>query len=202
MRTKKVNPGLGIVLIIMITGCIVFFYSTKRLPRSQNAISENNHLSGSSIMQFLSDQPLRFIADRGQTGTQAAFHVQGAGHTVLFYRDRINLRRIESKKEKNEIVLKFKGANHAPAVEGAGELPGVAHFFKGSDPHNWQTGVPTFESVLYRELYPGIDMAYIGDDGILESEFYVSPGSNHHQIQLDYQGIISKRIREDGALVL
>ncbi|MFV1981122.1 MAG: hypothetical protein ACC655_08215, partial [Rhodothermia bacterium] len=78
--------------------------------------------------------------------------------------------------ERNELVLEFEGANPAPAIEGADRLPGVAHFFQGSNPDSWRRDVPTYGAVIYRDLYPGIDMAYIGDEGTLESEFYLSPG--------------------------
>ena len=145
---------------------------------------------------------LRFIPNEGQAGLEAEYHVQAAGHTVLFDEEKVVLRREESIDKKNEIVLEFKGANKNPIIEGNEKLPGVANFYKGSEPTKWQTNLPTYSTIIYEELYPGIDMAYIGEDGKLESEFYVSPGADHNQIKLNYKGIISKRIRGDGALLL
>lgn len=149
-----------------------------------------------------SGRPLRFIANEGQAGARARFHVQGAGHTVLFHENKIVLRRTGRQTARNEIVLQFLGANQSPAVEGVEQLPGVAHFYKGRNPDEWHIDVPTYKSVVYEKLYPGIDMAWIGDDGLLESEFYISPGADYHQIRLDYEGIESKTIRDDGALVI
>ncbi len=65
--------------------------------------------------------------------------MQGAGHTVLFHPDKIELRRSESESEQNEIVIRFEGANKDPEVLGEVKLPGVAHFTKIPD---LKTGVP------------------------------------------------------------
>lgn len=45
----------------------------------------------SKLTSMLADQPLRFIANQGQACPDAKFHVQGAGHTVLFHPDKIEL---------------------------------------------------------------------------------------------------------------
>ncbi|MBN4056976.1 T9SS type A sorting domain-containing protein [bacterium AH-315-J21] len=160
----------------------------------------NNAESTSTI--FATSPQLRFIENQGQAGPNAKYHVQGAGHTVLFHSNKITLRRDVSPTLGNEIVLRFDGANESPKVDGVEKLAGVAHFYKGQSPDQWHTNVPTYKSVMYTELYPGIDMAYIGASGDIESEFYLAPGVDYHQIHLNYQGVQSRTIRNDGALVL
>jgi len=159
-------------------------------------------INTAAAQNLLSNMPLRFITNKGQAGAEAKYHVQGAGHTVLFHESKVVFRRAESEDTKNEIVLEFEGASQNTVVEGVEKLTGVAHFYNGNDPNKWQTNVPTYGSVMYKELYPGIDMAYIGNEGKLESEFYVSPGADYNQIKLNYRGIKSKRIRDDGALII
>ena len=41
-----------------------------------------------------------------------------------------------------------------------GELPagGEVNYFRGSDASKWQTGLSRFTQVVYRELWPGIDL--------------------------------------------
>ncbi len=197
-RIKTFTIYSSIVAILLIISGLLFLQNTgtnnnPNLTR-KTAVKEKANL--------FSNQTLRFIENRGQAGVDAKFHVQGAGHTVFFEEDKIVLRRNESEEAKNEVILQFEGANQNPVIEGREKLSGVAHFYKGSNPAKWQTNVATYSSVFYKQLYPGIDMGYIGDDGKLESEFYVSPGADYNQIKLNYQGIKSKEIREDGALVL
>lgn len=189
--------SIVVILALFMLGSLVYQQS-----QTGRHVVKNGEIAALSSLSALSGQPLRFVANEGQAGSHAKFHVQGAGHTVLFYEDKVVLRRNESETVNNEIVLQFVGANQSPAVEGIGILPGVAHFYKGRNPDQWHIDVPTYKSVVYEELYPGIDMAYIGDEGQLESEFYVSPGVDYHQIRLNYQGIRSTVIRDDGALVI
>jgi Ca2+-binding RTX toxin-like protein len=205
MKKNKINPGpvaLLAMTIASLTACFLIFDWPEQHQKTQENKTGPGNIHKSALIHSLSGQSLRFIANRGQIGSEALFHVQAAGHTVLLWEDKITLRRIESSGKWNEITVQFYGANRTPEITGAGKLPGVAHFFRGSDPENWQTNVPTYSSVFYRELYPGINMAYIGDDGILESEFYVSPGADYHHIRLNYNGITSKHISEDGNIVL
>ncbi len=155
-----------------------------------------------ALSDRLINQDLRFVTNRGQAGLDALFHVQAAGHTVLFFENQITLRRTEAELGNNEVILQFEGSNIAPLVEGKGMLPGVEHYYTGSDPDNWHTDVPTFSSVRYNELYSGIDLAYLGNDGALESTFYLEPGANVRLIRLNYQNVRSTTIRSDGALVV
>ncbi|MBN4072345.1 SBBP repeat-containing protein, partial [bacterium AH-315-F03] len=202
--SKSVWGIFSLLSFSVIGGLILQNYDTNFSERgiSETDISETDATFESPKQIFSSQLSLRFVENRGQAGAGAKYHVQGASHTVLFHENKIVLKRDESQTAKNEIILRFAGANQSPSVFGVDKLAGVAHFYKGENPDKWRTNVPTYSAVKYSELYPGIDMAYIGDDGTLESEFYVSPGANYHQIKLDYQGIKSKKIREDGSLVI
>ncbi len=154
------------------------------------------------LLDRVANQGLRFVTNQGQAGPDALFHVQAAGHTVLFFENQISLRRTEAEIGNNEVILQFEGSKIAARVEGKGMLPGVEHYYKGSDPDKWHTDVPTFNSVRYTELYSGIDLAYLGDEGALESVFYLSPGADVRLIRLNYQNVRSTTIRSDGALII
>jgi len=202
MKNKYLTKGVIISGLCLLIGVIVLNEVLNNQSKEITVTYEFNKDVGASLAEMYSSKQLRFISNQGQAGTDANFHVQGADHTVLFDESKITLRRIESATKKNEIILRFAGADQNPSILGQKKLKSVAHFYKGNDPALWQTNVPTYGSVLYKDLYPGIDMAYIGDNGILESEFYVSPGADYNQIKLNYQGVISKRIEEDGSLML
>ena len=53
---------------------------------------------------------------------------------------------------------------------------------------DWHAGVPTFKSILYRGLWPGIDLRFDGTAGKLEYSFVVHPGANPAAIKLAYRG--------------
>ena len=74
------------------------------------------------------------------------------------------------------------------APEGEGALPGRASAFVGRDPSRWVRGAPRFESVLYRNLWPGIDLRVYGAYGAasgVEFDAIVHPGGRPERIAFD-----------------
>ena len=76
---------------------------------------------------------------------------------------------------KSIVRLSFDGATPHPTLIGIDQQPGNVNFFLGNDPTKWQNGLPSYEAVAYRNLYPGIDLVYHGNQGKLKSEFIVAP---------------------------
>src|SRR6202023_607403 len=98
--------------------------------------------------------------------------------------------------------LALVGSNpDAPAVNGD-ELPGRVNYFLGNDPAQWRTNVPTYSSVTYQTVYPGVDLVYRGNAGHLESDFRVAPGADPNAITLSIDGADSVSVDGGGDLVL
>ena len=101
-----------------------------------------------------------------------------------------------------QVRIRFVAADPGVTLTGADPLPAKASFFNGSNPENWRPGLPTYRKVLYRGLYPGIDMTYGGDGARIKSEFLVAPGGNPAQIRIEYEDAQSVSIAENGDLVV
>ncbi|HXY26522.1 MAG TPA: MBG domain-containing protein [Candidatus Acidoferrum sp.] len=86
------------------------------------------------------------------------------------------------------LSMRVVGANPNAEIVGAEELPGKSNYFIGKDSKNWHTDVPTFAKVRYREVYPGVDLVYYGNQGQLEYDFVVAPGANPRKIRLEVTG--------------
>ncbi|MDY0166923.1 MAG: SBBP repeat-containing protein, partial [Thermoguttaceae bacterium] len=99
-----------------------------------------------------------------------------------------------------EFSVSYVGADSVAPV-GREPSDTVFHYHVG-DEANWRSAVPTFESVVYRELYGGIDLAVWGQRSQLKYEFYVGPGADWRQIQIRYDGIVGLSIAEDGSLIV
>jgi uncharacterized repeat protein (TIGR01451 family) len=106
-----------------------------------------------------------------------------------------SLTRVES------LQMKLAGANPNPNVTGADLLPGKSNYFLGNDPSKWRQGVPQFARVRYENIYPGINLVFYGNQGRLEYDFQVEPGSDPAQAQLEFNGA-KKLALKDGALVI
>ena len=62
--------------------------------------------------------------------------------------------------------------------------------------------IPQYGRIQYREVYPGIDLAFYGNQNQLEYDFEVSPGSDAHQIELNFKGATNVSVASNGDLVL
>lgn len=98
--------------------------------------------------------------------------------------------------------MKLEGANPTPAVEGKEQLPGIVNYFIGNDPAKWRTNIPTYAKVQYQDAYPGIDLAYYGNQGKLEYDFIVAPGADPNQIRLAFEGASVMHLADSGDLLL
>ena len=96
------------------------------------------------------------------------------------------------------VQLDFVGAN-AVAPRGEDRTPAVVSYFKGADSRS-QAGLPTYGSVVYPDLWPGIDLVYTGTAGHLKYTFLVKPGADPDQIKLAYRGATAVALTDAGQL--
>lgn len=80
------------------------------------------------------------------------------------------------------------------APEGSGEAGHVSHYLLGRDPSGWVTDVPSHPSVVYRDLWDGVDLRYLFEDGMLKYEFTVAPGVDPGVVTMAYEGADSLEV--------
>jgi hypothetical protein len=153
--------------------------------------------------------PLSFIANAGQTDPNVKFQVKGAGHSIFFTPNEISFVAFQQPNEPgnqatNSSIVRssLANSNPNPTISGLQQLPGVANFLLGEDSSQWHTNVPTFNGVVYQNVYQGIDRVFKGTEGQLKSEFLVAPLADPSQIRMNYSGVSDIRLRDDGALIL
>lgn len=109
---------------------------------------------------------------------------------------------LNQKTEPTVIQINLVGADENPATAGEDPQPGKVNYFIGNDPKKWQTNVPTYKQVRYKNLYPGIDLVYYGNQSRVEHDFVISPGADPNQIQLDVKGTDHLSVASNGDLIL
>jgi hypothetical protein len=100
------------------------------------------------------------------------------------------------------IRKQFVDANPHCRVEGSSALPGTVNIFRGSDPSQWKTGIPTYKELTYHDLYPGIDLVYKGVDGRLKYDLIVNPGADLSRVRSLYAGVDRVEVTGSGALTM
>ncbi len=162
--------------------------------------------------------PLGFEANRGQSDGAVDFIARGAGYSLFLKPTEAVFVMVgqsgkQAKKSsghpaekkaanspaRQSTVLRMKliGANSKSSSEGAEEQAGKVSYFTGDDQSKWQTDVPTFGRVNYKDVYPGIDMTYYGNQRQLEYDFVVAPGADSRQIALAFGG--AKKVEVEAA---
>jgi hypothetical protein len=106
----------------------------------------------------------------------------------------------EAKPQTDTIAMQLANANPNAKIEGADPLPGHTNYFLGNDPKKWQTNVPTYAKVQYKNVYNGIDLVYYGNQRQLEYDFIVQPGKSPKAIQLDFAGAQKLKLTPNGDL--
>ncbi len=80
------------------------------------------------------------------------------------------------------------------------QTPERRNFMLGNNSAEWAANVPSFSQLLYRNIYPGIDLRLFVQNGTAKYEFIVQPGANPAQIRLVYNGMSDLSLK-DGFLV-
>jgi hypothetical protein len=91
------------------------------------------------------------------------------------------------------ILVTFTGANQV-IPEGSDTLTRKNHYLFGPDMAGWITDVSNHRSIVYKDLWNGIDLRYRLDGGHLKYEFIVAPGSDTSNISMFYEGMDSLEI--------
>ena len=166
-----------------------------------------------SLAQAFGQLPLYFVENRGQWDERVHFHVQGQKADVFFTSQGLTFR-LSGPAEEGQITpastnpgprkawvikLDFVGANGNVEPAGQGKTPAVISYFKGAR-EDWKAGLPTYASVAYQNLWPGIDLVYTGTGGRLKYTFLVRPGADPGRIRLAYRGASSVTVTDSGAL--
>ncbi|OGF45308.1 MAG: hypothetical protein A2231_11305 [Candidatus Firestonebacteria bacterium RIFOXYA2_FULL_40_8] len=149
--------------------------------------------------------PLCFEANKGQTDAAVKFLARGKGYTLFLTSKEavLALKKAAVSKEPGEVVrMSLNGSNADPKVQGLDILPGQSSYMTGSDSKKWQTSVEQYSKVEYKEVYPGIDMVYYGNQGQLEYDFVVAPGANPGLIRMDFRGARNLELDKEGNLIL
>ncbi|MGD0364978.1 MAG: SBBP repeat-containing protein, partial [Bryobacteraceae bacterium] len=147
--------------------------------------------------------PLAFEKNQGQAGPSVDYLARGGGYSVFLSGGSARLTVRQSKSAAPAAVdLRLAGARRNPKVGTRNSLPGKVNYFIGNDPARWRTEIPTFGRVEYSAVYPGIDLAYYGNQGRLEYDFILAPGADPSAIRLAVDGARNIRVDDGGDLVL
>lgn len=161
--------------------------------------------------------PITFIENKGQFPPQVRFQIRihnqiaWLTQTSIFFYATERTREPASDLKKSSIQIKagrskmvsfverFVGPE-SPVIVGTTCSGPKFSFFVGDQSH-WRTGIQACSGVLYRNLWPGIDLKLYSKDGSnLEQEFVVHPSADLSQVRVHYDGVKALKTTKQGAL--
>lgn len=194
---RKMSWILGIFLLILALPTA----SDTVQPGKKQVTSE---LFTAAAPPAVSAPPVYFIENLGQVEKRFDFHLKLPRGNAFFATDRIIYQFIGGagggETNVENLSIRLSGSDSKGSL--SGDKPGKAHFnfYRGSDPREWIEGAKSYRRLLYKEVYPRIDLAVEWKDGSVKHEFYVRPGGRVEDIALHYSGIQGMRVDESGRL--
>ncbi len=160
--------------------------------------------TGAETREKLARVPLSFEENHGQTNSAVKFLSHGDGYAMFLTAKELVFefgKTAAPDAAPSVLRMKMAGTGGRAKISGSGQLAGTANYFIGNNPRQWHTGVPTYQRVNYRGVYPGVDAVFYGNQRALEYDFNVAPGADPGQIALDFSGA-HPVLNRDGDLVL
>jgi len=153
----------------------------------------------SPVVERFGTLPVFFIENRSIYPDDVKYYLHHHDGTILFSDRQVIFRRRPSPEQ--DIRLSFVDAHERLVVQGEERRETVVNYFQGGE-GDWKTGVPTYGAVVYREIWPGIDLVLRGVPDQIKYEFRVHQGADPSRIRLRYEGIDALRVDDEGALVI
>jgi beta-propeller repeat-containing protein len=166
------------------------------LSRTSVAGLEGQTATQSDAAEAYGKLPLSFVQNAGQVDRAVRYYAQGAGYSFYFARHKAVLA-LEKGKHGQALDLRFLGANPNARLTASDRASGTVNYFQGVQRH---TDLATYKRLIYRNLWPGIDMVFRGGSGRLEYAFRVRPGADPADIRLAYAGDQGVSVGREGAL--
>jgi len=160
--------------------------------------------------KFIS-MPMLFIANQGQADSTVQYYTRMPGGAIYLTSNNIIFDFIQTDEavsaagtavtgsmakalnsnngQRVSFSLDFIGSNSAAEITSREKAETVINYYSGNDPDKWLTQIPTYREVLYKDIYPNIDLRLYGKGGVFTYDFIVHPGGNVDDIRLAFNGI-------------
>jgi hypothetical protein len=141
--------------------------------------------------------PLHFEANQGQWNPAVRYTAHARQYTVLLTPTGPALAFGSGRR----VDLTFDGSSRAPEMQALDRTAVPTSYFVGPK-DRWRTEVPNYSRVRYRDVYPGIDVVYYGEDSRLEYDFLIQPGADPAAIRMRFQGADRASVTAQGDLLV
>jgi hypothetical protein len=167
-------------------------------------------LAGSTSIAVGDPASNGFVENRGQIDPQVLYYAAGPQGGVYLTRDAIVLDLAEARlnakddlqtlrRQGRAVWLCFDGGAPVAMPDPVGQLRARFNYFYGCDPTQWEIGVPAYRQIVYRDLWPGVDLACSIDAGRVVCSILTAPGADPARARFRYDGATPAELEKIGA---
>jgi hypothetical protein len=204
------------IVILLAFCCVPFFLSAQQVDPNSSAQQMLNKSSHNFFIENKGQwsKEVRYLAKIGgmnawitQTGVVYDYY-----QTTRNYKPEETMKLPRNEKEEFErqhtsmkghvVDMVLEGANTEAKSVPSGMQEGYYNYFIGNDSTKWASFVRLYSEVLIQDIYPGIDIRYYFDNGLIRYDYIAKPGADLAQINLKIKGSDGYSINEKGELTL
>ncbi len=146
-------------------------------------------------------QPVQIEVNLGQVEVSTSYVMRAGTEQVQFEAGAIRLTNAVSE-HPDPLTLHVAGANEQVRIDPVSPLPARTHYLIGDDPGRFIIDVPAYKELVYRGIYPGIDLVVRGADSRIELEYLLAAGADRTVLLLDLQGVQRLDFEATGGVLL
>lgn len=166
-------------------------------------------LTGISIGKVFSENALAFIENKGQWNSHILFKAAVRDGNLFLEKNAFtwyfsnaaqllhsdhSLSPTSANLKTHAFKIFFENSNADVRIAGTATRTEYYNYYLGNNPSAWQSRVSAYNSVIYMNLYDGIDLEVYSRNGNLKYDFIIHPGADPGQIKIRYAGLDSVKL--------
>jgi len=174
------------------------------LPSNANIVFEKQK---TTMFASFNKLHLFFIKNNGQLSKDVKFYTKSIGKTLYFTKEGIYTQltstpnKSTNEVSKDTVFFKIMNTNPLSIIVPKELLEGKINYFTGNNQKKWQKNIPIYKKIVYKDIYPNIDILFYGNQSKLEYDIFVKPGANPSIIKFKCEGIKKLTTNKRGELV-
>lgn len=207
-----------LLVLVLAVGLRAVGFGTR--PPSVPGVGDTGRVERTRVARSLDALSGSFVPNRGQLDRRVKYYAGGPDHALYLLRDGIthafgrpehaetdrrpSAREVATSRGFSGHALKasFIGANRGALLVPRAKRTTKVSYFAGKRAATWRTGLPTYGGIVYKGLYPGVDLTYRMTSRGAKYEYVLAPGADYEDIQVRYEGADSLRLGPSGDLVI
>lgn len=106
-----------------------------------------------------------------------------------------------TKVRSHSYVVEFEGANDHPEIIPDKPVHSYNNYIIGNDRSKWVGNARIFQAIIYKNIYPNIDIRYYSENEKLKYDLIIHPGGDPSKILMKYSGAEKLSIKNNELVI-